>query len=44
VKRAAGTLPILIVVGLVLWVSIDTGVVGQIADGRQMILYATEFR
>ena len=39
-KRAAGTLPILIVVGLVLWVSIDTGVVGQIADGRQMIFTA----
>jgi dolichyl-phosphate-mannose-protein mannosyltransferase len=40
VKRATATLPILIVVGLVLWGSIDTGVVGQIADGRQMIFTA----
>jgi len=40
VKRAPGTLPTLIVVALVLWCSIDTGVVGQIADGRQMIFTA----
>ena len=39
-KRPRGTWPILIAVGLALWAGIDAALVGQIADGRQMIFTA----